>query len=1010
VKTAFVCISDIHIRGGEGDNPIFDRFGLISSALIEQIDICDQFVFLNIGDTAFSGKKSEYEVFDVWLSRVFSEIEQVTGKKPAYTFFTPGNHDCEIPVEASRYRKTLIDLIFSQDSDMYAAEMCLAAQNNYFSYIKKYEQSELTVEQKIYRAVNLDISGVKISLHIFNSSWLCERYDSQGRLIIPESIMSADIDDSNLSISILHHPFNWIDSSNYKALMSYIGNISDIVITGHEHVEGTTMISTSGVTINQLESGALQSHNLLESSKFQIIVFDDVQKSITRKTYSVGQEVSLLEYESVYIPSISTRNRLQTKPKPQFIRDLTSDSFDNILSVSKMSEVFILPPIKQILEEENIEYDDYNEFLELVCREDKIVLYGNSLSGKSFILKKVADDLISKNYLLVFIQNGDLKSDSDERINRQINAFIQGNYEITLENAWGIEKSRRAIIIDDFHMLKIGKTRAAEFLRHIEEKFGKVIISTNEGMLDSAIIMKRYGIEVFNQYRKLQISPLSNVSRLKLIELWHSVKYKDDIGDSQELYKAQHIVDNILSTNPFPAYPIFVLSLLKKISVEGEVVHEKLTSQIYDSLIDIQIGSISQKIIDYPSLVSILADIANEITKTRDEALSKTDLLRVLGKYEERIGIRIDKERIINELVENRVFEVNEGLYSFKFKYTFYFSIARHLEDILQSDSEEYASEKETLLDRIYEDRNSNILLFTLYTSRNKSLIQDLINKANATLTSFSNIIDLTKLPSTKEIEQDLKLYYTESEVSDNRMSLAKSKDDIDKIKVHKTQSDGHAEDPNADSDENSQRDDIYKDPEYIDVISTRPIINIIGQILKSESGRLDAQLKIEALSAVYNLTIRWLNYFIKHSAKLVDVVIDAIKKSDKINVEDHEKIVRLLGNLYLSLMVSFIRESTTSSATNRLEIIYDQISSMSNSIEFDILNFSSQLDALRVFPRQELTRLIDKSTKRSEMYVNILRLIVLYKAYYSGIDYRTQREVFAQLKIASRKKIIRTS
>ena len=95
--------------------------------------------------------------------------------------------------------------------------------------------------------VELQLRGQKVRVNLINSAIFCqhrpgaasERETDQGRLFFPVHFFAQDYREpcntSCYAITVLHHPENWFESNNSVELRHFIRNISDLVLTGHQH-------------------------------------------------------------------------------------------------------------------------------------------------------------------------------------------------------------------------------------------------------------------------------------------------------------------------------------------------------------------------------------------------------------------------------------------------------------------------------------------------------------------------------------------------------------------------------------------------------------------------------------------------------------------------------------------------------------------------------------------------------------------------------------------------------
>lgn len=275
-------LSDIHII--EGNNFIFNKQELLFNAIKNEIS--NKLLFIVItGDLSNSGKKEEYTILKSFLDNLEQKIFGYCKDIKIEYIFVAGNHDCDFSdEELNDSRDLVIENIISQKSikkDSYI-NTCTKVQSNYFEFISQYKSNThlvKSVSNPLMNKYTYEISNHKISFNCYNSAWMSKKKEKQSEIIFPLSHINQEYilqDDSSLRISLLHHPFHWLEHNNLRDFRNFLNNTSTIIFSGHEHtITGNihTNISTKS-SIEVIEGGNLQNNSNDRESSFNLINFN----------------------------------------------------------------------------------------------------------------------------------------------------------------------------------------------------------------------------------------------------------------------------------------------------------------------------------------------------------------------------------------------------------------------------------------------------------------------------------------------------------------------------------------------------------------------------------------------------------------------------------------------------------------------------------------------------------------------------------------------------------------
>ena len=258
---AILQLSDIHLKLDDV-NPIVSRKDKIIDAVLNRLNDVDELIILVNGDLAYAGNKLEYEIaFELltYLQEVFE-----TKEKSVHWLFVAGNHDCEF-LSSQEVRTILLNQIDREYNFAVSDELVtqIKQQNEFENFIEIFELDKSKFECKfineLYKNVIFSSENRVINFNLINTAWMSEINEQAGRMIMPLNMMKdLNYIKNELNITVLHHPTHWLSPNNKREVEQKIHAASDIILTGHEHMDNAiTTLDKHGMTV-QIEAGALQ--------------------------------------------------------------------------------------------------------------------------------------------------------------------------------------------------------------------------------------------------------------------------------------------------------------------------------------------------------------------------------------------------------------------------------------------------------------------------------------------------------------------------------------------------------------------------------------------------------------------------------------------------------------------------------------------------------------------------------------------------------------------------------
>jgi UDP-2,3-diacylglucosamine pyrophosphatase LpxH len=244
-------ISDVHFRTSETYNA-----NIVAKALLLDIKeriaedgLRPDFIAFT-GDTAFSGRSTEYEL----AKQFFFDLLTATDVSAERLFLVPGNHDVDrslISKGAQAIGDSLADRdtansILATPADL---QFMTSRFQGYRTFVNScFRESSSCSDDQLFYVRKLAISGRKVMVAGFNSAWLCASdEDKQRGLVLGERQVRMALDEcvgADLTIALLHHPLDWLREFDQNDSGALLVDNCDFVLHGHLHQSSLTGLST----------------------------------------------------------------------------------------------------------------------------------------------------------------------------------------------------------------------------------------------------------------------------------------------------------------------------------------------------------------------------------------------------------------------------------------------------------------------------------------------------------------------------------------------------------------------------------------------------------------------------------------------------------------------------------------------------------------------------------------------------------------------------------------------
>ena len=1023
MKLLILHLSDIHFA--DDNNLITSRLPKIVAAVRSVEHKFDTCLLLVSGDIAFSGKQSEYAIAREFFEKLQAELRQLQPGLTVMSVFVPGNHDCDFTKTSEDVHEAVLDSIPAKLGSLKATDglvkQLLSLQEEFFRFESQTTVSDVVPpEDRLFYRKELSIDGARIQVNCYNTSWLSRLHEQQGKILFPLQMVNADdlgTTGNELVISIFHHPYGWLNADNSINFERLIDHSSDVVLTGHEHVEKyTRMVAITGEEVNYSKGAVLQQEGGGSRSGFNLIYIDlderkqkIIQYVWKDDKYSRAAESQMFDF---------VRNRSLRAGVFEMSNDFENDledagaAFDHPRKDHlRLSDIFVYPDFR----DSTFEIDEHgkhknqkaikgSELVDYVRSHGRVLIIGGDLSGKTTLSKVIVSEL--KDVVPVLISGQELDGPDRPQFIRSVSrAFSREYSRESLEDFLQLEKEKRALIIDDFHKSKFrNRTALNQLIDLMSEEFGIVIIFADDIFRIQELANQTRNTDPLRAFRSLSIKELGHFLRGQLIKKWVMVG-QESTFDEKEVVRAvsdyAKVILNALGANILPSYPLIILTVLQ--AWEASQSHDMQAGSyghIYEELITRALRKASDQPEDVDTKYTYIARLAYYAFEKQQRFLSLEQIREVYGEYVRLYRVTFGLERMLNELESARILKKVDGNFHFKYKYVYYYFVARYFKETIGVPDEAPALKNRLLemADRVHNEEYANILAFYVYRTKDQEIIDRLVANANKIYDEYppcdfdGHVAFLNKIYTSLPT-----LELPAPEGGDPQEEHWQKLDEVEEADTSELEK----SDQGQELDEDAYSDAAY-DRSLSDLLKMNmalKTLQVIGQILRNSPGSMRANIKFDVTRAGYQLGLRVLGALFT----LVESNIEGVRKyyakliGEKRDVKSDTENLKLadgfLIDLTQSIAYGMLKTVSHALGHEKLTEIYAQVLKEDNSSGTRLIDLSIRLDNFKSAPETEIDRL-QKHFKDNTFALAVLRDLVANYLYLMPMEESTRQRL----------------
>lgn len=999
MKYSIIHFSDIHIDS-KNDN-ILNRIALIANAIKAQATDSNRMAIVVSGDIINYGKTTLFDTAYDFLCSIRESICQDWDINVDF-IVVPGNHDCDFTKE-SPYRELSLKDILSKgqiEKDEYATA-ALSVQDDFFSFANKLSP-DLYSESRISIVKNIAVGDKKVIFHCYNSALLSTLEEKPQSLIISQdNYLFRPDDDNSIVISVFHHNTGWLsthtEDNNRKRFEQHILHHSDIIMCGHEHQSQMEVISDLKDDNHciYMESDALQNG---AKSSFAMITIDLGCSTCDIVNFEWS------EIEKIYKATSLPQKSIKTSSTGLTFSD-NHEAYLNRIDVPlthpkkkelSLNDLFVYPDLEDLSVTPILKISSTYYSSRLISgnpRNERIVIIeGEVQSGKTSLLKRFSKDFVREGIYPVWTNGSDWTDARGNTLQSIVKKKYKEQYKTQLfsfDKYFGLERSERAIFIDNFENSTLNAEGKVELLKLLSQHFEVVIITTRPYGSINTLEINNISI---SKYRLLF---LGHKLRYSLVEKWKMIGINAQTVDlesiNREIKLAYQLINSLLGNQLMPSSPVFVLSLLQSLDMSKNGVETKDTgyAYCYNTLLMgtlLRNGLPESNLQGFLQFLEYLAYGLYTGNEGNNAELTKEQLESFIQTYKQQFNFKYSVDQVIKLLIDSNLYKEVENLYSFRYKYVYYFLIAKRISKLPSAVRDETIKE---LCSGIINEQNANILIFLVHHIDDDFLLEQLITTGKS---PYPEIEPLTLLPNDSAFAalnnlmlevKPKNVLYDDVNYKEFQQDELERQDEIERS-------------AKADGEERISPNEITQSQDYIDLIKTSIAIKILGQIVKNQRDTLEKNKLKELIRESYLVGFRALSNLGQKMEcgipELTDFIISQFGYEAG-GKKDIEMKLRLhLSSMLYNSCLSVFTQLALCVGTSEINEIFDDIAREINTPAAKVVSFTIKT-YYGTMRENELKEIVDEF-RNNPVALQIIRARVNHYVYNNYLTYDKKQRI----------------
>jgi ABC-type cobalamin/Fe3+-siderophores transport system ATPase subunit len=1008
MKLLVLHLSDLHFEIGKPFNTVRTD-AIVDVSLNVDNQIASVLLVLS-GDIACRGVPS-YSFAEDFISRLKSKLREKVGLSLDIEICTvAGNHDIDTTVLGDETINVLAADIIGQEkqpsTSMGIYSTLLKGQASYSSFQDRVSgRPAKTDVDKLISEFSFVVGENCVRVRTLNTAVMSRKHETQGCLWFPLEVLDASIRTdpekaNDFSICVYHHPDKWLESNNANKFRARTESASDLILMGHQHTEESYYAESLAGDTTWYSAGAALQMVPDTSTGFCAIIIDFAERKRRRVAFKWDGRSYISHSDTQWKALASNDQARSAFVLSHKFEEYLDDPGSLIVHTQKkrISLTDIYEPCRLRVKGTNITKDntvivasDLNKFLE---DKQKIVIFGDAQSGKTTLAKQLFRQAYKANGSSspILLNGRELRSPKEIDVERWIKRGFEAQYNLpSFREYKALSPERRLVIVDGWHDVLGNENAKVKVFQSLEKWFARMVL-----MADNWYQLEEFSTAIANgsytvSLTKLLIMPYVALQRTNMVERWVMLGRHDTLDATERVYAVDAVerhLDEMTVTGLLPKYPLHILSALQTFQAVMQSEPDMgAQGHLYDTLVEGTLKAMSR---DTPELSinrQFIAFIAGELFDKEKQSVSLENIEFLNDQYFKDYAVRVDVKEFLGHLVIYRILRLEDGNYSFRERYVYYYFVAEYFTTLLAK-----RLLRDSALERLKEmagylayEEYAQVLMFVIYKTRNSELIDEVIINSQMIFEN-AKVCDLDgdmAFVNTLRIEKPM-VTLPNQDVEENRKDLRKAlseSEDRPAITGQKVRYD-------------SDLDDLAK------LHHAFKSMQMMGRVLRNFPGTLEADTKRQLAGACYELGLRTLSMLSKGveselpEAKVT--IFEALKEKYGTRHDDKElekRVDSILTTIVITSSIVLISTISSAVGSHKLRETYRQLGTfVERTPATDLVGISIELENFRDIPLDTLGRL-EKEFRSKFVAFQVLRFLVWKRLVFLPVTNRSIRQ-----------------
>jgi hypothetical protein len=1015
-------LGDIHIESST--DLIFERSEKIGAAIAAEVkNDTTELVLLFGGDMSYSGTKDQFDLFKRLAVDIDTSVRRNSPTVNIRTLAVPGNHDCCFAGPQS-VRERLLDTIKTDDVlDDEMRGQLLKPLDEYFAYASTLIGKDAGISRATPFYTHFDIrEGERVlRFMLVNTAWMSSKREKPASLQFPMSEIVLPTDASpTLTISVLHHPFNWFrQPDTYRPLRERVDSVSDVVLLHHEHVAEANQQSrpfvsgSDGEHAFHVSGGALQVAPGDTSCEFNTIRVELDTRSVTVVRHRFLAADGSAHFERLATaPQVIVERRKNSAGLYQIHQDFR-DQLDDLgtpvvhphrdpRKPLRLSDVFVYPDLWELDDDHSGESRKQirsKDVFKTVIALSQALVTGSDKSGRTSIAKTLFIDFLRAGFAPLFVDCATLNPKLQDT-GPAVEQLIKAQYaQMAPEQFLQLDRGKRVIILDNIHMLARDRVARAKLLKQFEHTFAKVVCLGSDLIAAEEFMHGDSKDTGLWEYKHFTILEFGEVLRSHFVTKWVSLGTDQTLSDQesrQEVERLTKAINTVILKQLLPCYPMFLLVVLQQADSPTPLAQGGSFGHLFQGVVTALLNRSRYTVISIDDKYKYLAALAMRMNQASSPVLSDIELQRWHREYWDAVDLDISFKECIDDLIQIGIVTNREGTYRFKYIYFYCFFIAFAMNRTIHEEPTRDMVRR--LCSQLFHRVSADIVLFLAHLTGDPIVLEEM-QKTCERLFSTERPMDFDSDSNTisRLTQQALEHSLPDRSAEENRQDIAMSADSDPK---------GRVIDDSAMVDLKPRQPVSDHDRFLSDLSSATKTIQILGQAIRNVSGSATREVKEQVLAKLVQLSRRTIRsvLMIDDQAELETTINELRAQYKKYHpeAEPHTIDVEVSSHIYnICMFFAFImvKHTSLSAGAENLMPTVQRLLIDSKDASDNVYGLSFALDRARLFPETTSVAVYNGFAK-NQFGQDVIRSLIAHHLYMYPVPYNVRQSVCARTDI----------